>query len=50
MFSPKSKFIAAGSVNSTVKVWDMKSNKEKQALHKLKGHAGAVTSIAWINN
>lgn len=50
LFSPRSKYIAAGSVNSTVKIWDMKANKQKQAIRKLKGHTGAVTSIGWINN
>lgn len=49
IFSPKSKFIAAGSVNSTVKIWDMKHIKEREPMKKLKGHVGAVTSLAWVN-
>lgn len=49
LFSTKSKYIAAGSVNSTVKIWDMKVNKDKEPFRKLKGHTGAVTSIAWAN-
>ena len=50
LFSPKSKFIAAGSVNSTVKVWDMKNTKEREPIKKLKGHVGAITSLACANH
>ena len=48
LFSHKSKYIAAGSVNSTVKIWDMKNIKEREPMKKLKGHVGAVTSLAWV--
>lgn len=48
LFSHKSKFIAAGSVNGTVKIWDMKNIKEREPMKKLKGHVGAVTSLAWV--
>lgn len=47
-FSAKSKYISAGSANGTIKIWDMKAYKEPY--RKLKGHVGAITSIAWTND
>ena len=52
-FSPNSKYIAVGSVDSLVKVWDLRgqSNSQKeQNVAQVKSHMCGVTSIAWLKN
>jgi WD40 repeat protein len=49
MFSPHSNYIAAGSSDSLIKVWDLKSN-QKNTYGTIKSHVGSVSSLAWIRN
>ena len=51
-FSPSSKYIAVGSVDSAVKVWDLRGQKESkdQNIYHIKSHMCGVTSLAWIRN
>ena len=51
-FSPNSKFLAVGSVDSVVKLWDLKTDKNQkdQSTLQIKSHMGAITSFAWIKN
>jgi WD40 repeat protein len=48
MFSNHSHFIAAGSSDCLVKIWDMKNHK--QVYSTIKSHVGQVTSLSWIKN
>jgi WD40 repeat protein len=49
-FSHNSKFLAVGSVDSVVKLWDLKGDKTQkdQSLLQIKSHMGSITSFAWI--
>jgi WD40 repeat protein len=51
-FSPNSKFLAVGSVDSVVKLWDLKSDKNQkdQSISQIKSHLGAISSLAWIKS
>jgi WD40 repeat protein len=48
MFSPSSQYIAGGSSDSLIKIWDMKNHK--QVYSTIKSHVGSITSIGWIKN
>jgi WD40 repeat protein len=50
-FSPTSKLLAVGSVDSLIKIWDLRSDKntQKEPL-MIKSHMGGVTSLAWIKS
>jgi WD40 repeat protein len=50
MFSPHSNYIAAGSSDSLIKVWDLKNNNQKNTYATIKSHVGSVSSLAWIRN
>ena len=39
-YSPDGKFIVSGSVDSTVRIWNLPDGK-------LEGHLGAITSVAY---
>ncbi len=43
-FSPDGKFLASGSADETICVWDMQKGKLHQ---RLLGHNGTVSSLAW---
>ena len=47
VFSPDGKRLVTGSVDGTVKLWDMNTNQE---LITLKGHADEVTSIIFSSD
>ena len=49
-FSHNSKYIAAGAVDSTLKVWDLKAKQEKDNCTTIKSHLGGVTSLAWLKS
>lgn len=51
-FSPNSKYLAVGSVDSLVKLWDLRAEKSQkdQSVIQIKSHMGAVSSFAWIRN
>ncbi|KAF9899269.1 hypothetical protein EC991_009216, partial [Linnemannia zychae] len=44
VFSPDSRYIASGSLDNTIRVWDTQSGN---AICTLKGHTSAVTSVAY---
>lgn len=46
MFSSDSKYIAAGSADSLVKLWELHKNNDVNSI--IKSHIGSVTSLAWI--
>lgn len=48
MFSSHSHYIAAGSSDCLVKIWDMKNHKHVYST--IKSHVGSVSSIAWIKS
>ena len=43
-FSPDGKYLASGSHDNTVKVWNVEAQKE---VTTLQGHSSAVTSVAF---
>lgn len=50
-FSHNSKFLAVGSVDSVVKLWDLRGDKnQSQSNLQIKSHMGSVTSFAWIKS
>ena len=53
-FSPNSKYLAVGSQDSTVKVWDLRGQnnikEEKENYSQIKAHMCGVTSLCWIKN
>lgn len=44
VFSPDKRYVASGSFDSTIKIWDIESGRE---LRSLTGHLGAVKAMAW---
>jgi WD40 repeat protein len=46
-FSPDAKFLATGSRDKTIKLWDATSGKE---LRQLKGHGSNVFGVAWSHD
>ena len=48
MFSPQSHYIAAGSSDCLVKIWDMKNHKH--VFSTIKSHVASVNSLAWIKS
>src|SRR5688572_8016982 len=44
VFSPDKKFLASGSFDSTIKIWDVESGRE---LRSLSGHLGAIKALVW---
>lgn len=51
-FSHNSKFLAVGSVDSVVKLWDLRGDKSQkdQSIMQIKSHMGAISSLAWIKS
>jgi WD40 repeat protein len=51
-FSHNSKFLAVGSVDSVVKLWDLRGDKNQkdQSMLQIKSHMGAISSFAWIKS
>lgn len=50
-FSHQSKYIAVGSIDSVVKLWDLRGDKnteKDQNIHQIKSHMCGVTSLAWL--
>lgn len=49
-FSHNSKFLAVGSVDSVVKLWDLRGDKNQkdQSTLQIRSHMGSITSFAWI--
>ena len=43
-FGPDGKFLASGSMDDCVKIWDVKSGKE---IRTLEGHSDSVWSVAF---
>ena len=43
-WSPDSRMIATGSMDSNIRLWDMESG---ESVHTLEGHQGMVWSVAW---
>ena len=44
-FSPDSRFLASGSDDKTVRVWDVSG---KRAVHTLEGHKNCIYALAWF--
>ena len=52
-FSPNSKYLAVGSQDSTVKVWDLRGQnnpQKEQTFSQIKSHMCGITSLTWIKN
>lgn len=51
-FSHNSNFLAVGSVDSVVKLWNLRSDKNQkdQSTMQIKSHMGSITSFAWIKS
>jgi WD40 repeat protein len=48
-FSPNGKFIATGSTNATVKIWEVESGNESESIGPLK-HSEWVLYVAWSHD
>jgi WD40 repeat protein len=44
--SPEGRYLAAGGLDKTIRVWDTHSS---DLAHTLKGHAGQVSALGWTN-
>ncbi|MBO7228247.1 MAG: hypothetical protein J6V18_01020, partial [Bacteroidales bacterium] len=43
-WSPDGKYLASGSLDNTVKIWDANS---RECIQTLKGHSNVVESVCW---